>query len=197
MAATLDVLERSRAMSRRALDIVDGLGLMRVWKRFGRPVLVGAVAHGLVLDPDIDMEIYCPELRPQDGFAVLARAVRHPGVRQTLFQNHMYGPDKALYWQIVFEDADDLTWKIDMWSAPDDYALPRGEDLVAPLARALTPELRRTILELKDWRASSPDVAFLSIDLYRAVVRDGVRDPAGMRHWLQHNETGLLSDWKP
>lgn len=197
MPATSDVLEQSRAMCQRGEAIIEALGLMRTWGRFGRPVLVGAVAHGLALDPDIDMEVYCPVLRPEDGFAVLAEASRHPGVRETLFQNHMHGPDKALYWQIRFVDADEVSWKIDMWSAPDDYALPRGEHLVAPLGRALTPALRRTILELKDWRARTADVDFLSIDLYRAVVSDGVRDAAGMRHWLQHNETGRLSDWKP
>jgi hypothetical protein len=197
MPATTDVLKRSRAMRSRALEIVDALGLMRSWSRFGRPVLVGAVAYDLALDPDIDLEVYCPTLRPEDGFAVLATASRHPGVRETLFQNHMHGPDKALYWQIRFQDTDDTPWKIDMWSAPDDYALPRGEHLVTPLARALTPQLRRTILELKAWRAATPDAACLSIDLYRAVVADGVRDPAGLRDWLQHHETGVLTDWKP
>lgn len=192
----MDVLERSQGRRQRALEILDALGLLREWRRFGRPVLVGAVAHDLALDPDIDMEIYCPGLRPEDGFAVLAAAARHPGVRETLFQNHMHGPDQALYWQIRFQDADAL-WKIDMWSAADDYALPRGEDLVAPLARALTPQLRRVILELKDWRAATPDVDCLSVDLYRAVIEGGVRDPAGLRAWMQAHETGVLTVWKP
>lgn len=197
MAAVADVLEQSRTMSRRAGEILDALGLMRSWSRFGRPVLVGAVAHGLALDPDIDLEVYCPRLLVEDGFAVLAEAARHPGVRETLFQNHMLGPDKALYWQIRFLDTAGTPWKIDMWSAPETYALPRGEHLVAPLGRALTPQLRRTILELKAWRAATPEMRFLSIDLYRAVITDGVRDPAGMRDWLERHETGLLSDWKP
>jgi hypothetical protein len=197
MGATPDVMEKSRAMCRRARQILDVLGLVRAWSRFGRPVLVGAVAHGLALDPDIDMEIYCPELRPEDGFAVLAQASRHPGVREALFQNHMHGPDKALYWMLRFKDTDGIAWKIDMWSAPDDYALPRGEDLVAPLAKALTPETRRAILELKAWRARTPDVSFLSVDLYRAVVSGGVRDADGLHDWLERNETGVLTDWKP
>jgi hypothetical protein len=197
MANPDDILERSRRVGQRAREILDALELFPNWSRFGRAVLVGAVAHGLALDPDIDLEIYCPRLRPEDGFAVLAQTARHPGLRETLFQNHMHGPDKALYWQIRFLDADDVLWKVDMWSAPDDYALPRGEDLVAPLARALTPETRRAILELKAWRAATPNVACLSIDLYRAVVADGVRDPQGLRAWLASHETGQLTDWKP
>ncbi|MEA5090564.1 hypothetical protein [Solidesulfovibrio sp.] len=197
MGETPDVMEKSRTMGLRAGQILDALGLVRAWSRFGRPVLVGAVAHDLALDPDIDMEIYCPVLRPEDGFAVLAQASRHPGVGEALFQNHMHGPDKALYWMLRFTDDDGVVWKIDMWSAPDDYALPRGEDLVAPLARALTPEMRRAILELKAWRTRTPDASFLSVDLYRAVVSGGVRDVDGLRDWLERNETGVLTDWKP
>ena len=146
---TMDLVARSRARSRRALEILEALSLLEGWRRYGRPVVVGAVANALALDPDIDMEIYCPQLRPEHGFAVLGAAAQNPGVRETLFQNHMAGPDKALYWQIRYVEDDGEVWKIDMWSAPDDYALPRGEDLVAPLGRALTPEIRRAILELK------------------------------------------------
>lgn len=193
----MDVVEKSRTMTRRAGEILETLSLLETWSRFGRPVVVGAVANGLALDPDIDMEIYCPDLRPEHGFTVLAAAARHAGVRETLFQNHMDGPDKALYWRIRFQDPDGERWKIDMWSAPEDYALPRGEDLVAPLGRALTPELRRTILELKAWRASTPEAACLSVDLYRAVIQGGVRDAAGLKAWMQTHETGVLTDWRP
>lgn len=192
-----DVVAHSRAMGRRAREILDVLGLFAGWRRFGRPVLVGAVAHDLAFDPDIDLEVYCPTLRPEHGFAVLGDAARHPGVRETRYHNFLDSPDKALYWQIRFEDAAAVTWKIDMWSAPDDYALPRGEELVAPLARALTPETRRAILELKAWRAATADVACLSVDLYRAVLEGGVREPAGLRAWLESHETGVLTAWKP
>jgi len=197
MTRNMGVMERAQAQAARALEILDELALLDEWRKFGRPVLVGAVAHGLALDPDIDLEVYCPELRPEHGFAVLGRAAANPAVRETLYQNHISGADKALYWMIRYQDADGDMWKIDMWSAPDDYALPRGEHLVDPLRRALTPELRRAILTLKAWRAATPDFACLSIDLYRAVVEGGVRDPQGLRDWMGRNETGQLTDWRP
>lgn len=186
----------STARCRQARTILDDLALLDVWSRYGRPVLVGAVAHGLALDPDIDLEIYCPRLDPADGFAVLAAVASCPGVRETRFQNHMDGPDKALYWQIRYRDAAGELWKIDMWSAPDDYALPRGEHLVEPLGRALTPETRQAILRLKAWRADT-GASFLSIDLYRAVLDGGVRRPEELTRWLADNETGVLTAWTP
>ena len=197
MTRSMDVMELARTRTARALVILEELSLLAEWRKFGRPVLVGAVANGLAMDPDIDMEIYCPTLRPEDGFAVLGRVAANPAVLETRYQNHANGPDKALYWQIRYQDVDEVLWKIDMWSAPDDYDLPRGEHLVDPLRRALTPEIRRAILELKAWRAATPDFSCLSIDLYRAVVTGGVRDPQGLRDWMACNETGGLTDWRP
>lgn len=188
--------QRSRERCRQARAILDELGLIASWSRFGRPVVVGAVAYELVLDPDIDLEIYCPRLDPADGFAVLARAARCPGMREGHFENHLSDPDKALYWRIDYRDAVGEAWKIDMWSAPDDYPLPRGEHLVGPLRRALTPELREAILRLKSWRKAA-GVSFLSIDLYRAVVDGGVRQPEDLALWLSANTTGVLTDWAP
>lgn len=190
------LLARSRARAERAAEIVRRLGLLEAWSRYGRPVVVGAVAHGLTLDPDIDLEVYCPDLDPAHGFAVLAVAARDPGLRETLFRNFLDGQDGAYYWRLLYRDDDGTDWKIDMWSAPQDYALPRGEDLLAPLARALTPETRLAILRLKDWRAAT-GTELLSIDLYRAVLEGGVRDPDGLAAWLAGHETGRLTDWKP
>jgi hypothetical protein len=190
------LLSRSREREARAREILDRLGLQEAWARFGRPVLVGAVAHGLAWDPDIDLEVYCPKLSPDHGFAVLARAVREPGVLAAVFQNHLPGPDGAYYWRLDFRDTDGTDWKIDMWSAPDDYPLPRGETLVGPLARALSPDAKLAILRLKAWR-SATGIGLLSIDLYRAVLDGGVRDPEGLSAWLAGNETGLLTDWRP
>lgn len=188
--------EHCRERCRRARAILDDLGLLAAWSRFGRPVLVGAVAHGLALDPDIDLEVYCPRLDPRDGFVVLGQAAAHPGVVETRFLNFLDGPDKALYWQIRYRDADDAVWKIDMWSAADDYALPRGERLVEPLRRALTPETRQAILRLKAWRAAS-ETTCLSIDLYRAVLEGGVREPAELLAWMAGHDTGGLTAWTP
>jgi hypothetical protein len=193
----MDIVERGQARSQRAREILEELSLLDGWRRYGRPVVVGAVANELALDPDIDLEVYCPDLRPEHGFAVLAEAARNPAVTETLYQNHLHGPDKALYWQIRYQDPDGERWKIDMWSAPEDYALPRGEQLVAPLGLALAPERRRAILELKAWRAATPEVAFLSVDLYRAVIDGGVRDPQGLLDWMARNEIGVLTDWLP
>jgi hypothetical protein len=180
-----------------ASHILGELQLIERWSRFGRPVIVGAFAYDLMFARDIDFEIYCPRLRIDDGFDVLRACAVHPSVTQTQFINALNTPDQALYWQIRCRDHEDEEWKIDMWSAPEDYPLPRGENLVGPILRALTPESRRAILNLKAAMRQDPTLACVSIHLYRAVISDGIRTIDQWRAWLAASDTDGLSDWRP
>ncbi|MDX9979175.1 MAG: hypothetical protein RBU25_03910 [Lentisphaeria bacterium] len=155
------------------------------------------MAYDLVVSPDIDMEIYCPDLRIEHGFQVLGECALNPRVTKARFSNELNGADKALYWQLRYVYTDGVEWKIDMWSAPVDYGLPRSEELVGPMRAALTLETREAILRLKERRAQDAGLQCPSIDLYRAVLDDGVRTPAELRDWLATHSTGGLSDWKP
>lgn len=193
----IDILQRAAERRRIAVSILAELQLVEQWARFGRPVIVGALAYDLISDPDIDMEIYCPDLRIEHGFDVLRACSENRRVTQALFANHLYGPDKALYWQLRVQGDDGREWKIDMWSAPDDYDLPRSEYFIEPMKAALCEETRRAILELKEIRHTDPALMCISIDLYRAVMQDGVRNAEGLRNWLENHETGQLTDWKP
>jgi len=197
MTNTSDALAREAQQRRAAEAVLADLDLIRRWDCYGRSALVGAFAYGLLADPDIDLEIYCPDLRIEHGFQVLGECALNDKVAGVRFTNELGGPDKALYWQIRYKAEDGLEWKIDMWSAPADYALPRSEDLVEPMRASLTPETRYTILELKELRREDPSLRCASVDLYRAVLDDGVRTPDELRTWLGANETGKLTDWKP
>lgn len=192
-----DVIERAADRTRIAEGIIADLDLVRKWERFGRPVLVGAFAYDLLVDPDIDMEIYCPDLRIEHGFQVLSECSVNPKVMKARFSNELTGRDKALYWQLRYKHDDGTEWKIDMWSASEDYDLPRSEHFVEPMRASLTPETRKAILELKELRARDSSLRCPSIDLYRAVLDDGVRTADDLHTWLKSHETGALTGWKP
>ena len=192
-----DLLERATQRRQIALHILKELSLLDRWSAFGRPVLVGAVAYDLVVSPDIDCEIYCPELRIEDGFRVLSACAQHPSVTQAYFSNHLSGPDKALYWRLHYRDTNDEIWKIDMWSAHEDYDLPRSEHLVEPLRRVLTPATRAIILTLKERRQINPVLDCPSINLYRAVLEDGVRTEEELQQWIRAHPHSGLSLWRP
>ncbi|MCL2649364.1 MAG: hypothetical protein FWD61_20620 [Phycisphaerales bacterium] len=194
---TKTLTEHAANQKRTATAILADLDLMERWRRFGRPVLVGAFAYDLMIDPDIDMEIYCPELRIEHGFQMLRECAANPCVRQARFSNELSGRDRALYWQLRYRATDGAEWKIDMWSASEDYALPRAENLIEPMRAALTPETRTAILELKSLRSTDPHLRCPSVDLYRAVLDDRVRTASDLRQWLATHKTGQLSDWRP
>lgn len=193
----MNILERANRTRQRAQAILDDLGLLEKWGRFGRPVLVGAVSFDLAVAPDLDMEIYCPDLKIEHGFQVLGQCALNPRVTSAQFLNALATPDKALYWQLHYRTEEGVDWKVDMWSAPNDYDLPRGEDFVQPMKDALTEETRHAILALKEARAGNRIPQLISIDLYRAVLEGGVRDPAQLHQWLESNPTGVLTGWKP
>ena len=53
-----DLIEHATERRQAAERFVADLDLVRKWERFGCPVIVGAFAYDLLIDPDIDMEIY-------------------------------------------------------------------------------------------------------------------------------------------
>ena len=192
-----DVIEHAAERKRIAESVLADLDLVGKWRRFGRPVLVGAFAYDLLVDPDIDMEVYCPDLRIGHGFQVIGECALNHKITKTQFSNELAGRDKALYWQLQYRQDDGTEWKIDIWSAPEDYDLPRSENLVDPMRASLTPETRKAILELKLLRTQDSRLHCPSVDLYRAVLDDGVHTADDLHMWLKSHETGSLTDWKP
>jgi hypothetical protein len=192
-----NVMQRAEQRRQIAYHILNELSLLERWRAFGRPVVVGAVAYNLVVSPDIDCEIYCPVLRIDDGFQVLNACACHPSVTKAYFSNHLNKPDKALYWQLHYRYTNDEIWKIDMWSAHEDYNLPRSEDIVVPMQKVLTPASREIILTLKEWRHANPAFECPSIDLYRAVLEGGVRTEEELQRWIANHPPGGLTAWRP
>jgi hypothetical protein len=92
------------------------------------------LAYDLVVAPDIDLEIYCPELRVADGFQVLGECAQLPGVTRAYFANELAGSDQALYWQLRYRQDNGVLWKIDMWSAPETTRCPAATS-VQPCGR--------------------------------------------------------------
>ena len=189
------VLEREAERQRKAGEILSALRLMDRWTGVGRPRLVGAAAYGLMVAPDIDIEIYCPEPRVQVGFSVLGDMAVEPGVWKVRFSNELDGSDQGLYWQIRYRAGDGEVWKIDMWLLGDDHGGPRSADLVEAMRRALTEETRRAILTIKEAVLGRQDVH--SIDVYRAVLDDGVRSVGDFLSWHARDASVGLTFWRP
>ena len=192
VAATLTRAEQRRAA---AVELVASLQLMERWAEVGAPVLVGAVAYGLVVAPDVDLEIYCGQPRVEAGFGVISQLAALPGVWKVRFSNELDGPDQGLYWQVRYRADSSEVWKVDMWLLAHNHRGPRAVDAVEPMRRALIDETRSAILEIKEALADRDDVR--SVDVYRAVLDDGVRSLDAFIQWHDRNASTDLVDWLP
>ncbi len=193
-----DVLRRGERRQAEAQRVLNRLDLFRRWSEYGCPVLVGAVAYGLVVAPDIDMEIYCEQPQVEDGFAIVSQLALDPAVWKVSFSNELEGPDRGLYWQLRYRDPESEArevWKIDMWLLEEGHPGPRSADLVEPMREALTPETRAAILWIKEAMLGCESVH--GIDVYRAVLDGGVRTPEEFEEWFAaHGPLGLTT-WRP
>jgi hypothetical protein len=192
-----DVLEESRQRAGQAHEILARLQLFNRWRAFGTPVLVGAVAYGLTMAHDIDIEIYCDRPRVEDGFVVLRECAVIENVWKARFGNYLLEKDEGLYWRLDYRTGDGVDWKIDMWLLRRDHPGPCAAQLVEPLRAALTPETRRTILELKSLIQTGSIPRCPSIDVYRAVIDGGIRSSTELSDWLESHPRDYLTYWKP
>ncbi|MEN6435666.1 MAG: hypothetical protein ABFD58_07620 [Anaerolineaceae bacterium] len=190
-------LSRTAKKLQIAQEILCDLHLLERWGAFGTPVLVGAVAYGLVVAPDIDMEIFCDEPKIEDGFKVLEACAQNPHVRSARFANKLDEADMGLYWQLRYLHETGQEWKIDMWSARRDHPGPLSSSLVEPMKQALTDETRQAIVELKEQVLLDATINCGSILLYRAVMDDGIRTLAQFKDWLSCNQSDALTFWTP
>jgi hypothetical protein len=197
MEPSVSFLQRANDRLLIAHQILAELQLVERWAAFGDPILVGAAAYGLVVAPDIDLEIYCTEPRIEDGFEVLRACALHSRVQKARFSNRMNGPDMGYYWQLRYQHENGQEWKIDMWSMQNDHPGSTSAALVEPMLQVLTEETRRIILEIKENLLLDPTNQCRSIHVYRAVLDEGIRDPESLKSWIKHHPTTGLMDWKP
>lgn len=190
------LLERAAARQRTAIAILGELALVERWRPFGEPVLCGAAAYELLVEPDIDLEINCLIPSIEAGFSILAACAQLPNVRNARFTNALDDPDAGLYWQLRYRADDGQKWKIDMWSLPLDHPGPRSQDLVAPLRAALDDASRSRILTLKEGLVAT-DVVYRSIDVYRAALDFGVATLEDFIVWNRLHGGSGLTNWRP
>jgi hypothetical protein len=189
------LLRRQQVRQRAAREILGRLRLLDSWAEAGVPKLVGAAAYGLMVAPDIDIEIFCDVPTVDPGFAIVSELAREPSIWKVRFSNELDRPDRGLYWQLRYRADDAEVWKVDMWLLGHDHPGPRSVDLVEPMKRALTDETRAAILEIKEALFGQPGVH--SIEIYEAVLEDGVRSATEFSAWRTRREPSGLTSWRP
>ena len=165
-----EILCRAEQRRRQALAVLEELDLLGRWSRYGRPFLLGAVKFGLVVNRDIDLNIYSDHPRIDQGFKLMSEIAVLPGVLKIRYSNKLETPDQGLYWQIQYQDKRGDVWKIDNWFVSEGQYAGWGEAFAERMQESLTTEKRQIILQIKEFMQGNPEVR--GIDIYKAVLED-------------------------
>ena len=181
----------------KALRIIEKSGIRQAWENIGATVnQVGSMAMGLLMKHrDIDFHIYTEKLDIAESFGVIKKICANPAVTRMEYRNLADTPEACLEFHIWFM-LDDEEWQIDMiqilkGSQFDGYF----EQVAQRIKAVLTPETRRTILELK--YLTPDDEHIMGIEYYQAVISGGVRTYQEFINWREAHPANGIIEWCP
>lgn len=179
-------------------EILNHLGIKAKLSGIGRVRIDGSFAYGLMVKPDIDIEVIMEPVRISLIADLAKELITESKAEATqVVTRHLNGPrrpgcPRGVYMSLK-PDYGRHRWNFDIWF----HALKdRADSAFGPgWHHRLTPEQRNIILllkynlqELGRYPYSSNDPAsFGSVDIYRAVMNDGIKTIEELDEWRKTN----------
>ena len=177
--------------------VIKNSGVRQAWESIGAAVnQVGSMAMGLLMKHrDIDFHIYTDKLDIAESFKAVQKICANPAVTRMEYRNLADTEEACLEFHVWFM-LDNEEWQIDMIQILKGSQFDGFFENVAERIKAvLTPEKRRTILELK--YLTPDDEHIMGIEYYQAVIADDVKTYPEFIRWRKaHPVTGIVS-WRP
>lgn len=194
----MDILELARHNQQTAWKILEHTGIIPAWEHIGATVhLVGSLKSGLLAKSrDIDLHIYTDTLDIAASFSVMQELAERLSLKEVHYKNLIQTEEECIEWHALYEDEELNTWKFDLIHIRK-YSKYDGvvERVTAAIMNRLTPELRKTILQIK---FDVPDgVMIPGIEIYRAVFVGGVRSYEELEQYRKTNPLANSLDWMP
>lgn len=194
----MDILGLALHNQQTAWTILEHTGIIPAWQRIGATVhLVGSLKSGLLAkSKDIDLHIYTDTLNIAASFSVMQELAERLSLKEVQYKNLIQTEEECIEWHALYEDEELNTWKFDMIhirrNSKYDGVVER---VTAAIMNRLTPELRKTILQIK---FDVPDgVQIPGIEIYHAVFVSGVRSYEELEQYRKTNPLTNSLDWLP
>ena len=177
-------------IKREADQILTEQGLLLHLVQYGAPHVSGSFCLDLMTWRDLDIYLEADGLAESDFFILGNNINTALNPVKMSFRNERNAQTKGLphglYWGIYLGNERTGAWKIDIW-AVDKEECSRLLDYCKGIERKLTPESRMQILEIKSqcWQDPQYRRAYNSMDIYNAVLDEGVTDIHGFREYLK------------
>ena len=181
----------------KALLLIEKSGVRQAWESIGATVhQVGSMAMGLLMKHrDIDFHIYTEKLDIAESFEVIKKICVNPAVTRMEYRNLADTEEACLEFHVWFMQNEE-EWQIDMIQILKGSQFDGYFERVAQRIKALlTPEIRRTILELKYLTPDNEHI--MGIEYYQAVIADGVRSYPEFIQWRKNHPVNGIIEWCP
>lgn len=187
-----DLWERQVVLQAEATAILADLDLIAIVADAGPMLLAGSYVSGLMCWPDLDVMVFTgADFSPRDVLRLLQRIIDRPGIVGFHYRDERglrspTGAARDERYHLVIELArHGRTWRIDLtlWlNDPHANVMAWHESL----RDSVTAEQRRAILRIKDvwYRLPSYPDRVSGMQIYQAVLDDGVRTPREFAAWL-------------
>jgi hypothetical protein len=181
-----ELIAQADELQHQAQEVLESIDLLNYLSRFGKPIIVGSVALGLMTWRDIDIDCEIPGNIKEEGFWEAARyllaleevrLITLVDNRQSIEKNR----PQSMYIGAKYQTVDGAIWKIDIRFVLEQYAIAQKH--LESISSRLTKENRKAILEIKSIVAldSRYRTEISSVDVYEAVLDKGVMDLEGFK----------------
>ncbi len=183
---------------KRAKEIIEELKLIETWEETGATInTVGSVRTNLLMKHrDIDFHIYSEEFDIKESFAAIAKISDNNRVKRVQYGNLIEAEDRCLEWHLFYEAEKGEEWQIDLIHILNDSPYKGYFEKVADrINDVMDDEKREAILRIKNDIPEGKKV--MGINIYKAVIKDGVRDYSRFLDWEEDNGENGIVEWMP
>lgn len=193
----MDLLKQEEELQREARDLLRETGIQEFLSKFGEIEIGGSLDSGLMVWRDIDMGVISSELNEENYWQMVKflyglNNYYHSLYIQDFRESVNPASPKGLYIGLKIKYQEKF-WKVDVW-----YVKPRkdpNENFNIWLKKNLNDQNKKTILEIKNLVYEDPGYRkeFFSIDIYKAVIDEGVKTLDEFRKYLEKQGKSLSS----
>lgn len=183
-----DLLKRQNDLQKEAYEVLQELDLINILSIYGKPEIVGSLATGLMTWRDIDIEVI-KEINEDKYWEIVRKLFHTPHYKRLFVANFLksINPNTPKGFHVCIEEygKTDDRWNIDIWFfSPRN---PNEKNFNAWIKDKITDENRPIILSIKNKISNNPKYKkeIFSIDVYKAVIENGVKNLDDFKRYLQ------------
>ena len=193
-ASDEELLARQSALQAEAQEVLAGLDLAALVADIGPLVVTGSFVSGLMCWRELDVMVCVGDhFSPREVLRLLQRIVARTGATALEYSDErgprcVTGQVRDERYHVPFAvDRAGQSWRIDLtlWLHDAHLNVTRWHE---ELRERITSEQRRAVLRIKDEWHRRPEYPgeVGGLEVYTAVLEDGVRTPGQFAAWLEH-----------